>query len=167
MRVGGIFTVKHIRNGNCIGKYRFHNDVTDVGLRDIINTMFRSGSTPALPYEDWYMGLIDNAAFTGLDNSDIMSSHTGWAEFEDYSEGVRQTWTAVLLSNPATFINTAACVFTIDAAGDIEGMFISSDSVVGALGVSGFLWATASFDAAISVLIGDAFRVQYQLTASR
>jgi len=163
LRVGGILQIKHIRNGRQIAKYRKHNDVTDSGLQYICRTMFQAGTYS--PYKDWYMGLIDSAAYSGVANDDLMPIHTGWAEFEDYSEAARQAWVPTLLSSPATFSNASACEFTIDAAGDVKGMFIASDDTLG--GTAGFLWATAVFGSAIEVLNADVFRCQYELTASR
>jgi len=129
-----------IRHGKVIKTARFHNDVTDEGKNLLLDIMFHD-----IPKEaNWYIGLIDEDAFTILSPLDTMASHFGWGEWEDYDETDRQPW----ITTDASFdeiwtLATTPAIFTMNQAGTLKGIFVASDDAKG--GTTGYLWATALF----------------------
>ena len=159
LKLGGIFIVNHLRDGELLDKYKFHNGVTGVGLNAILNIMFH-GSTQASP---WYIGLVDNSGYTSFSFNDTMSSHGGWSEFTDYAEAARETWDEAAASGQVIGTTTAA-EFNINATGDVKGIFITSSSTKS--GTAGTLWATGGFTSVVSVVSGDILEVEYELSAA-
>lgn len=140
--------------------FHFHNDIVDAGINKILDVMFHNDSQLA----NWYMGLIDNAGFVGLDDSDTMAAHANWAEFTTYSEGSRPAWdenaaAARIMTNTSP-ANDAT--FTISTAGNLLGVFMCSDPTKG--GTSGILWSTGLLPSApVPVLIADVIKVRYEV----
>jgi len=114
-------------NGNIKWERDEDNLVVNVGLQQILDDIF----TGAGQVDPWYVGLTDGAPVT-VAAGDTMGAHAGWVEFEDYSEGVRQTYTDVRAAQSVS--NTAApAAFTISGDGKtIGGAFLTSDNVKGA-----------------------------------
>jgi len=160
MYMGGYFeAVFTDPKGKVIGKRKCFNGITNEARDSILNTMFRSATQEAT----WFMGIIDNAAFTALGNTDTMASHPGWAETVAYDEAVRQTWVTVASSLQAIESLTPA-LFSFNAALTIQGLFITSSNVKG--GGVGTLWATAEFDeGSIALTAGSAVSITYKLLA--
>lgn len=113
------------------------NGDTNAGLNDLLNVYFNSGTQKTT----WYLGLIDNVAFSAVSASDTMVTHTGWSENTQYSGGVRPTWTSGAASGQAV-TNAATVNFTFTASAAIKGIFVVSDSTLG--GTAGTLFATAT-----------------------
>ena len=67
----------------------FDNGIVDEGIHHALDR-FTDITGPTVTLAPWHAGLIDNASFTGIDDTDTMSSHTGWIVNTDYSESVRQ-----------------------------------------------------------------------------
>lgn len=160
MIIKGRYLVEHIRKGKTLAKYLIPNGIVNVGLDDLLDVMFRNQTQSST----WYAALVDGAGFTAFDASDTMSSHTGWTEFTDYDEVVRQAWTPVNIGT-GIILNTSYATYNINASGTVKGFFIVSDDTKS--GTSGTLWSTAQFtNGDKSVVSGDIIKVQYQLTAS-
>ena len=117
-----------------------HNSITNIGLDSILDIMFNAVAQAT----SWYAGLIDTVGYTGVDDSDTMSSHSGWTEYQNYVEGTRPTWNPDL-ADSQVIINpiTAYIEFTIIGNPTLKGLFITSDNVKG--GTAGLLWSTALF----------------------
>lgn len=134
----------------------FPNGITDAGVAYLLDAGFDGGSASTT----WYVGLIDNAAFSALAAGDTMSSHSGWTENTDYDEANRVTWT-----NGATaarsMTNAATVDFTMNATVTIKGIFIVSNNTKG--GTTGTLWSTASFSSNASVVSGDTLKITYTI----
>lgn len=145
------------RNDNLIGIYHLENGIVDVGLNHILNTEF-DGGTPATT---WYIGLIDNASYSALSNSDVMSSHTGWIENSNYSGGARPQWTCGSASS-RSITNSSTVNFAITATVTIKGIFIAADNTLG--GTTGTLWSTAAFGSTVTLNNGDTLKVTYTIS---
>lgn len=157
-RPKGKYTIEHFdKNGKLLGKYEVPNGIVDEGLNHILETEFHSGTQITA----WYIGLIDNAGFSALDNADVMSSHAGWAESTAYSEATRPAWTAGTAASRA-ITNASTVNFSINATATIKGIFIASDSTKS--GTTGTLWSTAAFGSTVSVGSGDVLKVTYSLS---
>lgn len=159
LKMAGFFTLEHIRAGKVIHREKARNGVTNGGKDHALDIVFGGGSQ----VDPWYIGLIDDDGGVSLAAADTMSSHTGWSENTDYSEGARQEWDDAAASSQSKTSSTTAD-FSINGTADIYGVFISSDSTKS--GTSGTLWATAAFSSSIPVVNGDTLRVTYTVNAT-
>lgn len=134
----------------------FPNGITDEGIHYNLDTAFTNNDTAET---EWYAGLINNAGYTGVDPSDVMSSHTGWSESTDYSETDRQTLAFAAASSRSI---TAAVSFTVNATVTIKGLFVVTNSTKG--GTTGVLWSTALYSTAPSLVAGNVLTSNYTLS---
>ncbi len=153
----GKFSVEHVRDGKVIGQYAMPNGIVDVGLNHILETEFNGGSQVTA----WYIGLIDNASFSALSNSDTTASHGGWIENTDYDEATRPEWTAGTAAT-RQITNASTVDFSINSTETIKGIFITSLATKG--GSTGTLWATAAFGSNVSVQNGDTLKITYTVS---
>jgi hypothetical protein len=154
----GQFHVNIIRNGETVFRQSPFNGIVDAGKNELLDVMFRSATQTT-----WYCGLILN--ISTLSDLDTMLVHSGWTEYTDYAEAVRQTWTADA-ATAKNIINTTLIEFTISdvTAPTLDGMFITNDSTKGA--TAGKLWCTSAFSSPPTVADGDIVQVQYSLTVN-
>jgi hypothetical protein len=159
MDLKGKFQLSHFDvEGNLRGVYDFPNGIVDEGLDHILNTQFHGTS----PITTWYIGLVDNSTFSAFADADTLSSHAGWSEFEDYSEGNRVTWQEDAASS-RSITNTTTADYTINATGNAKGIFVSSNNVKDT-GNTGTLWSTAAFSSVVAVANGDTLKVTYTVS---
>ena len=159
LQLKGRFVVEHMdAEGNLKGQYEVPNGIVDVGLNHILDTEFHGGAQVAT----WYIGLVDNSGWTAWADADTLSSHAGWVESTDYTEGARVAWTEGAASGRA-MTNAATCDFSINATGNLKGIFISSNSVK-STGNTGTLWSTAAFSSVVSTSNGDTLKVTYTIS---
>ena len=135
------------------------NSVVDAGINDNENVYF-AGSSQRTP---WYFGLVDNTGFTSFSSSDTMASHLGWAEFTNYSETVRQTW-SVGTASAKTITGTASSAFTMAGSASIKGSFLTSNNTKG--GTTGQLWSEGAFGVVQALVTSQVLRVNYTLTGA-
>jgi len=133
----------------------FLNGITDEGIHYLLEAGFRGGTAITA----WYALLIDNAGFTGVDATDVMSSHTGWAENVNYDESVRQTLSFGAAASRAI---TASVSFTMNASVTIQGIGVPSVSTKST--TTGTLWATALFSSAQALTSGNVLTANYTLS---
>lgn len=137
------------------------NGITDEGIEYLLEVGFRSDAgMPVAQIAPWYAGLIDNAGFTGVAASDVMNSHTGWAECHtQYDETDRQTLAFGAVASRAI---TASVSFTFNATKTIQGIFVTDDNTKG--GTTGTLWSTALFSTPPGLVSGNVLTANYTLT---
>lgn len=136
------------------------NAITNAGLDHTLNSELRNQTQVAT----WYMGLVDNAGFSAYAAADVMSSHAGWAENQDYSQSTRPTWTPAAPSSQAV-ANSSTVDFSMNATKTIRGLFITSANDKG--GTTGTLFSEASFTGGNqAVNSGDTLKVTYTVSAS-
>jgi len=157
LKMRGKFHVDHIRNGKVIARYDFPNGIVDEGLDHILETEFHEGT----PVTTWYIGLVDNDGWTEFADADVMNSHSGWTEAEDYDEATRGEWTVGAAAARA-ITNAVTVDFTIDATVTIKGIFITSSSTKG--GTAGVLWSTGAFGATVPLNDNDVLKVTYTVS---
>lgn len=156
-RARGVFLITCFRSRQepvKLWEHRFHNMTTNAGLNHQIGVELAAVSKEST----WYLGLINNAGFTNLAAGDTSSSHTGWTELTDYSEGVRQTWTPGSVASQQV-TNPTPASFTISGTVSINGAFLISNSTKG--GTTGTLFATGSFGAPQSLIAANVLQVTY------
>lgn len=134
------------------------NGQTTAAVNDMLEVYFRTGTQKTT----WYMGLVDNASFSGFSVSDTMSSHAGWQESSDYSETTRPTWTPGAAAGGAV-VNSSTVNFSINATKSIKGFFVTSNSTKA--GTTGILFTTAAFDQGVQSLVsGQTLKCTYTYT---
>lgn len=154
----GFFTVDCFdKDGQLKWSQAFPNGIVDVGINYLLDAGFNGGTQVST----WYMGLIDNAAFSALANADTMASHAGWAESAAYDEAARPEWTAGAAGSRAV-TNGTTVDFSMSATATIKGIFITT--VATKSGTTGTLWSTAAFSSNASVTDGDTLKVTYTVS---
>ena len=133
------------------------NGMTDEGRQYAVGVALNS----VTQLTDWYIGLISKAGFTGVSDSDTLSSHSGWVEESTYTESVRQTWTPVLSGN--ALINTVAAQFNFASEVTLVGILVASDSAKA--GTTGTLWSTGLFSGDRTIPAGTSINITYQVEA--
>lgn len=154
IQLEGHFTVEHFREGKKIGEYHLQNGITDIGQNTLLDIMFETTAK----ISNWYIGLIQDGGYTGLSDSDTMSSHSGWTEFTGYDESNRVLWDTDAATGGA-ISNSTTVDFSINTGDTLKGVFCVSDNTKS--GTSGILWATALFTSDIPVLNGDTLKITY------
>ena len=134
--------------------FSFNNLVTTAGKNFALDTvMTGSGYTGA-----WYLGLVDDTPT--FDVADTMSSHAGWTENENYSEGARPTtaWSSASAGSKAL---SGALDFSINAVTQtIAGCFLTTVATKG--GTTGTLYSAGAFTGGDkAVTTGDTLQVSY------
>jgi hypothetical protein len=167
LMTGGTFHVAcYDADGNLRWTDRAKNGVTSTGLDYVLNTCFRGGTA----ITTWYLGLVDNAGWTGYNLTDTMSSHSApntWAENTDFSNATRPQWSPGAPSGNA-ISNGTTVDFTMNPASGtrtIKGLFCVSNNTIG--GTTGTLFSTASFAGGTqTVNNGDTLKVTYTISAA-
>ena len=155
----GKFQIEHRNDaGDLVGTYDVPNGIVDEGLNHILNTQFHQGSQVAT----WYIGLVDNSGWTAFNDADTLASHSGWSEFTSYTETNRVEWDEDAASS-RSISNSNTANFSINASGNLKGIFISSNNVK-STGNTGTLWSTAAFSATVSVANGDTLKITYTVS---
>jgi len=155
----GHFNLEQWRGGELFKTYKLKNGVVNQGKNAILTSYFFNTAPPAL----WYLGLIDNAAFSALAATDTAASHPGWAEATGYTEGTRPTWVTTAAASQS-ITNPTPATFTISATQTLKGIFAITDGTKS--GSSGVLWATALFAGDIPVANLDILKITYSVNAT-
>ena len=171
LRVGGIFTWEHIRDGETIDKGEMKQIVVNEGLTYLINAALGAivGGAP-VPFTNLYIGLTTaNRSFVAGDTGAGINA-TG-QEFETYDETARPAWAVQTLATTSSIQvdNTGAeAVFTVgDLSGSggsqiIYGAFITSSSTKSGSGdASSTLLCGKNFSSPRTLYTSDVFKVGY------
>ena len=138
----------------------FDNLVVTAGLNKYLDATLKTGlASPA-----WYVGLVDNAGWTGYAAGDTMASHTGWAESTAYSNATRPAFTPGTISGGSVDNSAAKAQFNINASATIRGAFMADNSTKG--GTTDTLLGEGDFSASRSVQNGDTLNVTVTATAA-
>ena len=159
LKLGGIFKVKCFdKNGVLRWSDVTKNIVVDEGLHHVLDLVFQLGGESA--NTNYYIGLADGTPVFAA--ADDLTTHAGWTEDLNYTEGVRQEYVEVR-SNLTVDNSAAKATFSINATTTIGGAFVCSVNT----GTAGILFAGAAFtNGDKSVFDGDTIEVQYDFTSS-
>lgn len=179
----GRFKIEHYRNKIKIDEFELDNGITVEGKNFLLNLAFHGGSGPA-KIDTWYIGLVDNANFSALDEGDtyddIDQAGNGWDEWADYTDAnngnsvsTRPEWSEAAASSKSITTDTPQAIYDVVAAGDgdvVKGVFIcggpnaqtKSDHTAGS--PPNILWSTAAFAATVNVQTNDQLKVTYTLS---
>lgn len=159
MNLKGQFKIEHRdASGELKGIYDVPNGIVDEGLNHILDTEFHG----AAQISTWYIGLVDNSGWTAFADADTLASHSGWTESTAYTESTRVEWAEDAAAS-RSISNTTTADFSVNASGNLKGIFVSSNSVKSS-GTSGTLWSTAAFSSVVSVSNGDTLKVTYTVS---
>jgi hypothetical protein len=160
--------------GNVKWEDRFPNLVVAVGKQLMLDTLLSGSSyTTVGPY----LGLISGSSNT-FSASDTMSSHSGWAEFTNYTVGgsaVRGTasFSSATSSGASpsnvTTKSASAITYTITGSGGtVGGCFLvtGSGAVNTQSSTAGTLYSAGAFGTAKVTTAGDTVSVTYSTTAT-
>ena len=156
----GTFVVEQVRNNVIISRQVVRNTIVDVGKNSLLDTMFDDTAKAT-----WYSGLI--SSLTTLSVADTMASHTGWIEFTNYDEAVRQEWVVEAARTVQKSIRNDAdhlMTFTINDSTSpvLKGIMIADSSTKS--GTTGTLWSTAPLTTNITLDNDDVIRIKYIVT---
>jgi hypothetical protein len=173
-----------VRDGKLLKSGFLRNTVTSQGLEKFAYSLIGDwdydgvcGVAPSYSAETGipcYLGLINEASFTGISIGDTMASHSGWTEWTSYrftsSIASNSTDRRPLLAyaqpsaGHALFNNELALASVyITANGNIRGFFASSGQVKGTS--TGYLVSAGAFTGgAVAVSSGDTFLLEYRWT---
>jgi hypothetical protein len=155
----GRITATHLDiNDRLKAFYEFPNGIVDEGMNHILDTQF----TGSAQVSTWYIGLVDNSGFSAFNDADTLASHAGWSETTTYSESNRVTWDEDAASS-RSISNTTTADFSINATGNLKGIFVSSNNVK-STGNTGVLWSTAAFSSVVAHSDGDTLKVTYTVS---
>jgi len=159
LSLSGRFIIEHRdRENDLKALFEVPNGIVDEGLNKILDVMFHAVS----PITTWYIGLVDNSGFSAFSDSDTLSSHAGWSEFTSYTESNRVTWPEDAASS-RSISNSTTADFSLNATGNLKGVFISSNNVK-TTGNTGTLWSTAAFSSVVATANGDTLKVTYTVS---
>jgi hypothetical protein len=176
LQVRGRYVVEHWRNGKRINEYHFNNGITNEGKNKLLDVMFHE----ATQIGTWYLGLIDNAGYSALADTDtyddIDQAGNGWDEFKNYTDAgngdsstTRPRWQEDAASGQS-ITNSNVAVFDITGSGTVKGLFlvggIANANLKGNHDAGGTMWATALFGSGdVAVQAGDQLKVSYTVSA--
>jgi hypothetical protein len=158
-KMKGRFVVEHRDSeGKLKATYEFPNGIVDEGMNHILDTQFHATTQ----ISTWYIGLVDNSGFSAFADADTLASHGGWSESTSYTESNRVTWDEDAASS-RSISNSTTADFSINATGNLKGIFISSNNVK-STGNTGTLWSTAAFSSVVAHANGDTLKVTYTVS---
>ena len=156
--LAGFYHVEQIRDDKVINVFDFKNDIVTEGKNKLLDVCFRNQTQIAA----WYFGLVNNSGWTAFASGDTAASHSGWTELTSYDETTRVAWSPGAASS-GSITNSSVATFTINASGNVKGLFVASVSTKSS--TSGTLWSTAAFGAVVPVSSGDQLKVTYTVNS--
>ena len=159
LRIGGVFTVEHIRNGEVIGSEVVPNIVTNEGLDYILDCAMSNGTQNATHY----IGIFSNNYTPQAAN--VMATFAGVGVANEITTEVdeinRPTWVEPGVSAQTITNSASPAVFTANTTVSAYGAFLSSDNTLD--GTTGVLVAASKFAAVRNLLNTDTLNVTYTL----
>lgn len=162
LKLGGIFSFEHIRDGKVIDSWEEPNLVVDEGLTYALGNAF-DGTTPSMTA--WYVAIFTGNAtplntWTAATVSALSTETTS-----QYSEATRPAWVEAGVVSKTIGNSASPASFTFQVATtDVHGAFLVSANAKG--GTTGILAAASKFTSMRTLLDTDVLNVTYTLTAS-
>lgn len=137
----------------------FQNLVVNTGLNDLLDKTFKGSSYTAAHY----VGLTDGDPTFAA--GDTMSSHDGWDEIDDYSQGNRPALTLGSVSSGSVDNSASKATFSISDTVTVGGAFVATNNTKG--GSTGILYGGGALtEGDRSLINGDSLAIQVTLTAA-
>lgn len=152
--------VECVRAGKVVWRAEFDNIVVTAGLNKVLDATFKTG----LAAPTWFVGLVDGSSTPTYAASDIMSSHSGWTDFQSYSGTTRPSFTPGTIASGSVDNSSSKASFTINSAGTVAGCFLTDGSAK--TGTTGTLYGVGSFSGGSQAVVGaDVVNVTVTLVA--
>ena len=165
LKVGGIFTYEHIRDGKVIDTWSDPNIVVDEGLNYILNLTFNATTKLGQPYVGIYANnytpVAGNVAAT-FPGAGVANEVT--AEISNTTRPLWSGFSAALTTTKSIGNSGAPAIFSFTAGASVNGAFLASASAKGA--TTGILYAASKFPTTRTMLSGDVLSVIYTISAS-
>ena len=160
LKLGGVFTFEHIRDGKVIDIWEEPNLVVDEGLTYVLDSSFSAGSG----ITQWWIGIYSGTYTPSAsdDASNITSRSTEITT--QYDETTRVEWLEAGVSAKSITNSASVAVFTFNTGVTVKGAFLASASAKSA--TSGTLAASSNFSADRIMIATDVLNVTYTLTVA-
>jgi len=159
LKLGGRFTVEHMRAGKLIDKFEFPNLVVNEGLDHVLNTVFHGGTQVGT----WFIGLFEGN-YTPIATVTAATISSASTETTAYVESQRQEYIEAASSAQSITNSASKATFTMNATKTIYGAFLISNATKSA--TSGVLFSAARFATPKAVATDDQLLVSYTFNAS-
>lgn len=159
VKMGGIFSCEHIRDGEVIDAWEDHNLVVNEGLNHILDVQFHA----ATQITTWYLAPFEGN-YTPVATLTAATVTAAATECTAYDEATRVEYVEAAPAAQAITNSASKATFTFNATKTIYGMFLGSASAKSA--TSGKLFSAARFSASKAVVAADQLLVTYTFTAS-
>lgn len=159
MRLGGVYTVQHVRDGKVIDEWTDHNLVVTEGLNSLLDVNFHGASQ----ISTWYVGLFEGN-YTPAATATAATITALSTESTAYDETTRVEYVEAAASAGSLTNSANKATFTINATKTIYGAFLVSTSTKS--GITGTLMSATRFSAARSVVSGDQLLITYTFSAA-
>lgn len=169
LKIGGIFSFKHYRDGVLIDQGENDNIFIDEGLIYALNVGFGApvGGAPTV-ISNFYNGLA-TANRTWLGSETAAGIHTLAAETEAYASATRPEWSPQALASSGNILLTDTgfeTTYNINANVTVYGAFmINASAKDGSSDATAVLVAGSNFTSPRLLEDGDVFKVGYSLSA--
>jgi hypothetical protein len=158
-KVGGVFTIEHIRDGKVIDTWEEHNIVVNEGLNNLLDVYLHATTQTTA----WYVGIFEGN-YTPVATDTGANIAVNATESIAYSEATRPAWVEAAAAAQSITNSANKATFTINATKTIYGAFLISTSAKS--DTLGTLFAATKFTAARSVVATDQLLVTYTVTAA-
>jgi hypothetical protein len=157
IKVGGVFSFEHMRNGKLIDKWEEKNIVVNEGL----NYLLGSALSADTPSTSWFIGLFEGNYTPGA-NDTLATFPAAATECTAYTEVNRVAWVDAGAASQAITNSASKANFTMNATKNVYGAFICNANT----GATGKLFAASKFAAMRPVISGDIILVTYTIQAA-
>lgn len=161
MRVGGVFTIEHVRDGVVIDTWQEKNLVTNEGLNALLDTYLNGDGTAKIPA--WYVALFEGN-YTPAATLTAATFTATATESIAYSEATRVLWVDAAASAQQITNSASKATFTMNATKTIYGAALISASAKSA--TTGVLFAASRFSVARAVVAADQLLITYTVQAA-
>ena len=145
------------KHGNLKWADTAFNAVTHQGCDHVLDTVLHNQTQSAT----WFIGLVNNTAWSAFADADTLASHAGWTEDTSYT-GTRKEWTEGA-SSGQQITNGTTVDFAMSGTTTIKGAFLCDVTS----GTAGKLFCTALFTGGDQgVGNGDTLKVTYTVSAT-
>ena len=162
LKIGGVFTYNHIRDGEVIDTWQEPNIVVDEGLNYTLDSAFSA----ATPITAWYIALFQNN-YTPI-AANVAATFFGAGVANEvttaYNEATRPAWTEAGVSAKTITNSASPATFTFNTTASVYGAALVSTNTKA--GGTGKLAAASKFGSVRSMLSLDVLTVTYTLTVS-
>jgi len=151
-KLGFVYRIEHLRNGEVIDSETVHNLVPSVGQNHILDVILKGGTA----YPNWYIGLFEGN-YTPTTNDTMATVASNATECVAYSEATREAFVGSTPAGGSCTNTDSKAEFTFTAGKTLYGGFMSSNNAKSSN--TGMLISIVRFTNPKVVAVGDVLRV--------